>query len=275
MYDELTSKNLEKRKDTIVDEETLKVIQSKSIAKKNKIVLDKDNFRIDVGLMIDRNPIFITYDDSELEHSKIRHKMMKKYKFYMPVAKELMDFREKIIPEPNIGPESLTTHMKTNPDGTFERYSAFSKHFTKTDPDTTEKTSIQYAPCARVYLLVKEKATNKWVFPSFPMDEKSTFSNMKFSVFSQFTEDKWKVYYPGPRPLTLTEREFTESEKEDAKNRKAVGVRTYWFNGSHMRGRVFVNEKYYDEFAWVSRLELSKFFEKEEYSKFVYSMFLY
>jgi len=275
ILEEQTSERIEKRTDKVVDENTLEMIKAKAGVKKSKIVLDSDHYRVDVGLMIDRNPIFIYGDDNEIEQAKLRHKMMKKYKLYFPITKDLMDFRERVYRIAPVGAETLLTHMKTNPDGTFDRYYAFSKEFQRTDPEIADRRSIQYASCHRVYLLVKHKGSEKWAFPTTAMVNGLSFYQNKLYCFQQLSNTKWKIYYPTPRPLCLTERKLSEEEKTDPTNRKAVGVRTYYFQGSHDRGKVLLNKELYEDSIWVSRLELSQFLDKEEYSKYVYSMLLY
>jgi hypothetical protein len=41
--------------------------------------------------------------------------------------------------------------------------------------------------------LVKNKATNKWVFPSTPIEEKVTFKEMKKEFFKKLSLSKWNV----------------------------------------------------------------------------------
>jgi hypothetical protein len=268
---------VEEGKKETIDAETLKFLQERIKSKKSKITLDKEDFRIDCGLIIERNPIFLHLDKDEMEQMKLRHKYNKKYKRYFPITKELMDFRE-TPPNEEIEKadlENFDTHIKENSDGTRETYAAHSKLYNKADPNVTDKHSLQYAGANRVYLLVKEKGSTKWMFPTFYIEDKSNFSTAKDNAFSLLSEGKWRIYYPVPLPVLLTKRELTQEEKQDSVNRKAVGIKTYYFPATHLRGRIHLNPEFYEDYSWVPRLELNQFFDREDYNKFVHSTLLY
>jgi len=58
-------------------------------------------------------------------------------------------------------------------------YRANSKHFRHVDPNVSSTHSIQYAGAHTVYLLLREKGSKKWVFPTRPMFERETFEEGK------------------------------------------------------------------------------------------------
>lgn len=63
--------------------------------RKARYAITKDNFRVDVGVLIDRNQIFLNYDKEEMDLKKFRYYLSEKYKNRIELPKELLDFAEK------------------------------------------------------------------------------------------------------------------------------------------------------------------------------------
>jgi hypothetical protein len=260
-----------------IDQETLEYLQKRIKTSKGQGILDKENYRVDVGLLINRQPIFLQFAEKEMEATKFRYRFSKKYKLMMPLPKELLEFTEK-EPSAEGGGEvtdELPTHEIVYPDGTRITYSGNSKYFTKVDPNVTDKKSIQYASDYRVYLMVKDKESQKWTFPSTFMADKATFSNSKNQLFETISQNKWKATFAVHTPVCVTKRELTESEKKNVLNKKAIGVKTFYFIAYHESGQVSLNPELYDDYAWVTRLELNQYLDKASYDNIVHSIALY
>lgn len=260
----------------VIDQKTLDYLQKRIKERKGRGILDKENYRVDIGLLMNREPIFLQFEEKEMEGLKFRLKYGKKYKLLHPVPKEMTEFSEK---EPSEGVsegiDDLPTHELVHPDGTRVTYSANSKIYTKVDPDITDPKSIQYASVYRVYLMVKEKATQKWAFPSTHMVEKATFGNSKTTLFDKVSLNKWQAVFPLNTPACVVKRDLTEEEKKDPLNKRAVGVKTFYFIGYHHTGTVSINEELYDDYAWVTRLELNQYLDRDSYNNFVHALSLY
>lgn len=50
-----------------------------------------------------------------------------------------------------------------------ETYCGASKHFTKVNPNLKDPRHLHYAPENRVYLVVKDKTSQEWIFPHRPL----------------------------------------------------------------------------------------------------------
>lgn len=67
-------------------------------------------------------------------------------------------------------------------------------HIYITDPTiTNDFHSIQNASSYTNYLIVKNKVTNNWGFPTMPVEDKYSFEEMKKHMFKKLSENKWNV----------------------------------------------------------------------------------
>lgn len=141
---------------------------------KNRFIGTSDDYRVDGGLIIERSPIFLNLNDQEIEYLKLRTKMEKKLKLRVDFPKELTNFELKYRGE-NIA-DKLEENFKTHYDPATEtHYCSNSKLFKNVDPAIDDPTSIQNAPNYRVYLLVKDKLTGNWEFPTFNLLEQEKY----------------------------------------------------------------------------------------------------
>lgn len=137
---------------------------------KNRFISTTDDYRVDGGLIIERSPIFLHLNDQEIEYMKLRSKMEKKLKLKIDFPKELTNFELKYRGE-NIA-DKLEENFKTHYDpATDSHYCYNSKLFKNVDPAIDNPNSIQNAPNYKVYLLVKDKLTGNWEFPTFNLLE--------------------------------------------------------------------------------------------------------
>lgn len=243
---------------------------------KQRFALTKDQYRIDVGLIIDRPPIFLNFSEKEMKNLKYRNYLMNKYKFLPSIPKDLLDFQieksTEILPHTV---ENLKTHKRINPDGTEDYYCENSKMFFEVDPEVMHIKSIQRASNYKVYLIVKSIETGTWVFPSFYVLESQKFDDARTKFFGFLSNNNWKIYYYPTEPFVMTTRKMEKKELEDQRNTKLNGVKTFYFGASHLEGIIDINDKMYSDYAWVTKYELNQYFSKENYFSFIHSLVLY
>jgi len=243
---------------------------------KQKFSITKDQFRVDVGLIIDRPPIFLHLSEQEMQFLKYRNTLEKKYKVIPSVPKELIEYSfDKQPGRLSQIPENKQTHLLELEDGTEDYYCENSKVFFEVDPSVTHPKSIQRVGNYRVYLLVKNKESNEWEFPSFNVLESEKFNDATVKFFRFLSNDVWKIYYYPVEPFALKAREFTEEEKKDPRNKKLQGVKIFYFGASHQEGIVEINEKLYSDFVWTTKLEMNQYLTRENYKTFIHSLALY
>jgi hypothetical protein len=117
-----------------------------------------------------------------------------------------------------------------------QTYSAASKNFANVDPNCQDTKSLHYAPEDRVYLIMKNRFTQEWEFPTSSMYFGQSFMRAKQNLFVLYSDNKWKVKYFGQLPLIHTVRDLTIAEQEQQANMGLKGVRTYFFGAHHWRG---------------------------------------
>lgn len=77
----------------------------------------------------------------------------------------------------NMNIDNWPTHkMKCEETGEIKEYCGASKHWEWVSPKITDRHSLHFAPEDRVYIILKNKYTKKWEFPSgkFFLDESFT-----------------------------------------------------------------------------------------------------
>jgi len=104
-------------------------------------------------------------------------------------------------------------NFATHKDEDGNKYCAASKHFTKADPACPDTHSLHYAGEDRVYLLLKNKYTGKWEFPTQKIMIGQTFLRAKQNLFVDYSKNAWKVKFYGSLPMVHTIRDMTEAEK--------------------------------------------------------------
>jgi len=172
--------------------------------------------------------------------------------------------------------DNLPTHEMKAEDGTVKRYCGASKNWRKVDPTVTDPHSLHNASQQRVYLLVKNKYTKEWEFPSKAMYGSDTFIKARQDVFRGLTDDKWIIRHQPNYPKIATLRPFTEAEKSDTKNSILSGVRTFYFDAFHLRGFSDFNfdETDYEDYAWLPKTKIGNYLNEERMGMF-YDYFLH
>lgn len=236
-------------------------------------VVTKDLFRADLALLISRRPIFWDLGDEEIDHLKATHKLRSKYDLYSPVFEEFVDFNKKELFGYNESRDEIVTHRKKTEKG-LKEYRQNSKLFQYVDPSVVDNRSIQHASSSEVYLFVK--IDGKWQIPYIPLDNSSSFELIKDVFFKSFA-DKWTISFTKNYPVAV-KRDFI-SEREKTENEfygKCKGRKLYLFPAHHDEGTIKFKEGCFngrfEDFAWVSKPELSKFVDKKDFE--FYSRFL-
>ena len=242
---------------------------------KQRFAMTRDQYRVDFGLVIDRAPIFLHHTDKEMELMKYRNYLEKKFKSFPATPPELIEFQMEKMSDAANAIENHKTHCIPKEDGTEEYYCENSKLYYETDPDVMNPKSIQRAPNYKVYLLVKNRETNSWEFPSFYVLESEKFVDARNKFFGFLSNNNWKIVYYPLEPFVFKTREFSNEEKQDPRNKKMKGVKTFYFAASHSDGKVEINPRLYPDYVWSSRLELNQYLTRESYKTFVNSLSIY
>ena len=167
--------------------------------------------------------------------------------------------------------DNYATHKLA--DGT--EYCAASKHFSKVDPACPDPRSLHYAGEDRVYLLLHNKYTDKWEFPTGKIMLGQSFMRAKQNLFVDYSANKWQVKFYASIPLVHTVRDMTEVEKEDPWNEGYRGVRTYFFGAHHFRGLPSFDFEGtdHDDWAWVPKRKLNEYMDEEYHKIFIDATF--
>lgn len=134
--------------------------------------------RIDIGLMIQRPPIFVRMRDTEINFLKDRQSLMEE--FYCDTKQFTDEFNEVaklnedcLANNPYVSRMNLDnypTHRYVDKvTGQEHTYCAASKQWSLVDPACTDMKSLHYAGEDRTFLIVKNKFTNEWQFPTSKM----------------------------------------------------------------------------------------------------------
>jgi len=119
-------------------------LSEKVQARRIPIVLDREGFRIDVGLIISRDPIFLHITREELELIKEQHLIHKKAGLYYNIPKELLEHSDVLSTESfyRSDIDNVSTHELLDSEGKRVGYSTYSKLFDETDPNIKDPKSI-------------------------------------------------------------------------------------------------------------------------------------
>lgn len=245
-------------------------------------VFSSDDMRVDCGLMIQRPPIFLHMNHKDFEFMKYKSALFNEYymdqRVYVNEVEEVAKLNEQLLHDnPQKSRMNLdnypTYKIKDESTGAEMDYCAASKHFSKVDPNIQDRRTMHYAGEDRTYLLVKNRYTKDWEFPTTKMFFGETFLKAKQNLFTSLTQNEWKVRYSGMTPVVSTIREFTQDEKQDSLNLGLNGVRTYFFQANHYRGlpTMFMGEGHneFEDYAWVPKRLLNEYFDKDYYEIFI------
>jgi hypothetical protein len=127
-------------------------------------VFSRDFMRVDVGLMIQRPPIFMTFRKRDAEFLKYKNEIMNEYyanmRPFIDEFEEVSRLNENVIGGNNpytskMNIDNYPTHKYKNPETEIEsEYCAASKHWSNVDPTLKDRRSLHFAPEDRTYLIL-------------------------------------------------------------------------------------------------------------------------
>ena len=193
-------------------------------------VFSRDFMRVDVGLMIQRPPIFMTMRARDFEYLKYKNTIMNEYycnaKQFSDEFEEISKLNEDVLGDnPYVSKMNLDNYPTHRIPGTATgdsagEYCAASKHFSNVDPAMEDRKTLHYAGEDRTYMIVRNKYTKEWEFPTTKIHFGQSFMRAKQNLFNVLAHDEksdsgtaWKVKYFGQSPIIATLREFTQAEK--------------------------------------------------------------
>ena len=129
-------------------------------------VFSRDFMRIDVGLMIQRPPIFLTMRDRDVTFLKYKNDIMNEYycnsKQFSDEFEEVSKLNEDILADnpysSKMNLDNYPTHKVPGSNPPIE-YAAASKYFGNVDPNIQDRKTIHYAAEDRTYMIVRNRYT--------------------------------------------------------------------------------------------------------------------
>lgn len=169
--------------------------------------------------------------------------------------------------------DNIPSHMYKDENGKEHWYAFASKNWSLTDPDVRDPKSLHYASANKVYLVLKNKYTKEWEFPTGSIYFGESFYKARNNLFEKFAKD-WTCGNVSRSPFLHTIWDLTDAEIEQPINKNYRGVRTYYFLSCHRRGvPMFKFENTdWEDWAWVPKLEINKYFTKERFDLFINSL---
>ena len=226
-------------------------------------VFTRDMYEVNIGLLLSRPAIFLKHDKVGIDFAKFRHGFMNEYcldqtKRIAQIDKESPNY-ENLLDSPNIKRDQLTTHYYTDEDGVEQTYFGASKNWETVSPDIDDPKNFHYASANRVYLIVKNKLSQEWEFPTSSFRFGTTMYEARINLFDSFSSPRWRVRHVGKVPILHTMRDFTEAEVKKMRHSKLNGVRSYYFEAYHLRGLPEFNfdETLWDDYRWIPTPELN------------------
>ena len=230
-------------------------------------VLTSDFYRVDIGLIICRRPVFLSLDPIEVEKIKKDHSLYSKHGLYPYVSADLFKFGYNDLYKEFKGSEEETSHALKNSNGQMTYYKENSKYFKYVDPDITDLKSIQRLGCYNLFLIVKKKG--KWQFPT---KIQSLGNSLNFTVdeYIQYLQQgNWESFFPAKYPLAINKEKIEEEDiKANPHFNKCQGRKVFYYQLYHDKGITNKLPDEFEDFAWITKPELNKFFTKEDFEFF-------
>ena len=152
-------------------------------------VFSRDFMRVDVGLLIQRPPIFMAMRDRDVKFLKFKNDIMQEYycnsRQFSDEFEEISKLNEDILGDnpysSKMNLDNYPTHRLhgAQPGDTSTEYCAASKHFSNVDPTIEDRRSLHYAAEDRTYMIVRNRFTKEWEFPTSKMNFGQTFFRAK------------------------------------------------------------------------------------------------
>ena len=167
--------------------------------------LTSDGYEVNIGLVVAREPIWMTINPVDLEFAKVRHKTWETHNMYFVADKSLTEYE--VPPDDSVHEEvarKRTLAKKALAEGTAYEFTPGSIHYLDANPKETDPHSVANAGGNRVVLLFKDKVTQKWVFPSKPAYGRRSLDTVKEEIRKELLLDQVRLHHLGPSPLFHT-----------------------------------------------------------------------
>lgn len=145
------------------------------------------------------------------------------------------------------------------------------KHYLYSDPNCQDNKSIQYAGGDKIFLILKNKHTNEWEFPTTPMLNGQLFTAAKECLHLSLSGDHWQVRWHDRSPNLMIRRDLFSHEKPELGD-LYTGARSYYFHAYHHMNHVKLlkNPAHpYIDYVWATKGELNKYFAEDYYSQVI------
>ena len=135
---------------------------------------------------------------------KFRHRIMKEYSFDMSVYNKEFEDQTKVTPSlfkdnPYTSRTNIDNYPSHKEEGTGKEYAMATKNWRNVDPNVGDPQSLHYAAANKVYLMLKNRFTDAWEFPSGEMFFGDTFYKARHDLFKSFA-DKWSIQHIARAP---------------------------------------------------------------------------
>lgn len=233
--------------------------------------LTKDYYRIDLGIIITRQPIFLNYTPQELDNFKLRHELYKKYNHYTKIPGEILDFNlddpfiksvEKVL-------DNKVTHEIKENNITKEYFCKNSKVPYLTDPFNDDNKSIQYGSNYNTFLLIKDK-NGDWGFPTCYIKETETVEDCITNLVNNINNTELKIKLNSSSPIMVLQDKISDEDITSIPLfKKCQGRKIFYFQGFHYAGSIDIKDTIADDYVWSTKMELKKYLKKPVYEKII------
>ena len=175
-----------------------------------------DGYEVNIGLLIAREPLFVSIHPKDHEFSLMRHKVWNHHNLYMVAEESLTDYD--YVPDEDATEEEVRRRAITKKrleEGKPYEYAPGSLHHLDANPNESDPHSIQFAAGNRVFLLFKDKVTKKWAFPVVPALGKRSLDTIKEEIRANHILRQIKLHHLGPLPMYYEKKEYALTKTVD------------------------------------------------------------
>jgi len=234
--------------------------------------ITSDLQRMDLGLLIERPPIFLPYMKSEIDRMNKLSAFMFAHKLRDNYPKELLEFSDDVFGRSfdEGGVDENITHEMKDEQGNLVFYRENSKKYQNVDPNVTDPHSIQVFPFNTVYLLVKD-GEGKWTVPYFTPESQMSaevgYSRLKFSLFDSKFVIKDKELFPvAALHESIPKREIEQNKLLTKLN----GRKVLLFTAYHTSGMPSIANSNWKDFNWVPKAKIGSYISKDNFDRISY-----
>ena len=165
--------------------------------------------------------------------------------------------------------DNFATHFVDLGAGEKIEYCESSKYYRKVDPNVKDQRSLQYAPCHRTYMLMRDPVTQEYAFPTRSVLDRELLNEAKLILWERLTGLKFTAHHGSVVPNFVQTREFTKEELGNPLHRSLKGVKTFYFISTHVQGVPYINPEVTTDYIWVPKRHFQNNVKKEFYDDFI------